>query len=424
MSEPNNADRAPASLWRNRAFMRLWIAQILSRAGTEITNVALPLTAVLVIGATPTQMGLLGIAGSIPNLLFGLFAGVWIDRVRRGPVLVAADLGRAILLGSIPAAVLFGHLTFLHLALVVFFATTLTIFFTIASVSILPSLVARDRLVEANSKLALTDSVIGIAGPGAAGGLIQLASAPKALLVDAASYLASALSLGGIISAERPERRTAKPGTIWSEIGEGVQELVRTPLLRALTVASSVGTLGGAMQQTVLMLFLVRALELTPVAIGLVFACGSGGALLGSLLAGRIALLFGIGRAIILGNFLWATGTLTIPLAGLLEAPDLVFLCLGQLLTGIGATIWSVNQISLRQQITPVDLFGRATAARRFLIFGTAALGAVIGGYLGSTLGLRATLIAGGVGFSAGCLLLFLSPVRRVSLLTAVGTGK
>jgi len=414
MAEPINGEQSPASLWRNRAFTRLWAAQILSRAGTEITRIALPLTAVLVIGATPAQMGMLSVAGSLPNLLFGLFAGVWVDRVRRGPVLVGADLGRAILIGSIPAAVMVGHLTFMHLVLVVFASATLTIFFTLASVSILPSLVARQQLVDANSKLALSDSIIGIAGPGAAGGLIQLVTAPRAIIVDAVSYLLSALSLKGITASERPSRRAASGGTIWGEIGEGVRELVRTPVLRAMTLAASMGTLGGAMQQTVLMLFLVRVLELSPALIGLIFAFASAGSLVGSALAGRAAQRLGTGPAIIVGNGLWAGGTLIIPLAGLALGPDLLFLCLGQTLAGLGATLWSVNQMSLRQQITPVALFGRATAARRFLIFGTAAVGALVGGYLGTALGLRATLVMGAVGFSAGFLLLFWSPVRRV----------
>jgi MFS family permease len=409
------------TLWQNRPFIRLWIAQILSNAGTEITKVALPLTAVLVLGATPAQMALLAIVGSLPNLLFGLFAGVWVDRSRRGPILVRADLGRAIVLGSIPVAVLFWELTFLHLALVIFFSSTFTIFFTIASVSILPSLVAKERLVEANSKLAFTDSLIGIAGPGAASGLIQLVSAPKAIIVDAASYLLSALCLGDISAAERPIQQPLKRPTLLNEIVEGVQELVRTPLLQILTLSSSIGTVGGGMQQTVLMIFLVRSLELSPTAIGLIFTFGSAGTLIGSALACRIARLIGIGRATIFGNFLWALGTLAIPLAGWQNVgPDLLFLCLGQGMIGSGATIWSINQMSIRQHITPADRFGRATAARRFLIFGTAAIGALLGGYLAIRVGLRTTLVLGGVGFSLGCLLLLFSPVRRLHHLTTV----
>ena len=191
----------PDSLWRNRSFTRLWVAHVTSGAGTAITNVALPLAAVLVLGATPTQMGLLAAAGSLPNLLFGLLAGVWVDRVRRKPILIWADIGRSLLLVTIPVAAWLGQLSFLQIWLVTFATGTLTVFFQIAAISVLPALVERGQLVEANSKLSTSDAVIAIAGPAAAGGLVQLFSAPRTILVDALSYLLSALAL-----AESPKR--------------------------------------------------------------------------------------------------------------------------------------------------------------------------------------------------------------------------
>ena len=190
------------SLWKNRAFTRLWVAHVTSGAGTAITTVALPLTAVLVLGATPSEMGLLAAAGSLPNLLFGLFAGVWVDRVRRRPILVWADLGRALLLVTVPAAAWLGNLSFLQIWTVTFAAGTLTVFFQIAAISVLPALVEKSELVEANSRLSTSDAVVAIAGPAAAGGLVQLFSAPKAILVDAASYLFSALALSGVTEDE------------------------------------------------------------------------------------------------------------------------------------------------------------------------------------------------------------------------------
>ena len=179
MSEPMSIVEAPASLWRNPSFVRLWFAQTVSNAGSQVTALALPLTAVLVLGATPVQMGFLGIAGRAPNLLFDLFAGVWVDRTRRRPILVGADLGRALLLGTILIAAAFGYLTFAQLYLVTFVVGTLTAFFSLASISILPSLVKREQLVDANSKLAITDSILTIAAPSAAGGLVQLLGAPR-----------------------------------------------------------------------------------------------------------------------------------------------------------------------------------------------------------------------------------------------------
>ena len=402
------------SLWRNSAFIRLWVAQILSNAGSAITRVALPLTAVIVLAATPAQMGLLRIAGTLPNLLFGLFAGVYVDRNRRGPILVGADIGRALLLGSIPLAALLGRLTFTHLVIVIFLSATLTLFFTLGSVSILPSLVKQEQLVEANSRLAFSDSVLGIAGPAAAGWLVQLISAPKAIIVDAISYLLSAISLRGLRVKEAPPKQTAKEGKIWHEIGEGVRELARTAELRTFTVSASIGTLGASLQQTVLMLFLVNSLHLTPTEIGIVFAVGSAGSLIGAALSKQLAQRLGIGLAASLGNLLWVMSSLIIPMAGLIEMPPLLIIGVGQALSGIGATIFGINQMSIRQHLIPSDRFGRATAARRFLIFGLAAAGAALGGYMGTIFGLRPTLFAGAVGFFLGFLLFFFSPVRRI----------
>jgi Na+/melibiose symporter-like transporter len=290
----------------------------------------------------------------------------------------------------------------------------LSIFFTLASVSILPAIVRADQLVEANSKLALSDSLIGIAGPGIAGGLVQLISAPKAIIIDAVSYLCSALSLRGIAALEAPLQSPARQHTLWREIGEGLNELARTPLLRALTISAGAGSLGGGITQTVSMLFLVRGLEFTPAVIGLALTGGSVGSLLGSLLTGPMTRRVGIGRATILGNGLWVLGGLIVPLAGWLPGPPLLIVGLGQFLSSAGATIFSINQMSLRQHLTPVGLFGRATAARRFFIFGLASVGAAIGGFLGAAAGLRSTLIIGEIVFGLGFLLLFLSPVRYV----------
>lgn len=412
MSESVGALEESASLWRNGSFMRLWLAQAVSNAGSQITNLALPLTAVLALGATPAQMGALGVAFSLPNLFFGLLAGVWVDRVRRRPILVGADLGRALLLGTIPAAALLGSLTFAHLYAVAFASASLGLFFTIASVAVLPSVVRKEQLVEANSRLAASDSVLAIAGPSGAGALIQLLSAPKAIVVDAISYLVSALALRGVgVSEESPSREQRRG--IRTEIAEGVRELVRTPLLRALTVAATVGVFGAAVQSTVLLLFFTRELGLAPATIGLVYATAGVGGLLGALMAGRVARRIGTGPSVILGESLWAVSALLVPLAGI-AGPPLAPVVAAQVATGVGGAIWSVNQMSLRQHLTPVRLLGRVTSARRFLLFGAAPLGSVLGGVLGGSVGLRATLLVGAIGVVAGLALLYFSPVRGV----------
>lgn len=399
-------------LWRNPSFLRLWLAQTVSNAGSQITTLAIPLIAVLTLGATPIQMGALAAAGSLPNLIFSLFAGVWVDRARRRPVLIWADLGRAVLLGSIPVAAALGSLTLMQLYLVAFATSTLGVFFTIASVAVLPSVVRKDQLVEANSKLAIGDSVLAIAGPGVAGELIQLLNAPKAILVDAISYVLSAFSLGGVGVFEKTPSRAARRG-IWIEIADGMRELIRTPLLRALTFSGVIGSLGLSAQGAVWMLFLVRELGLTPAVIGLIAAIGGIASLVGAVLANRIARLLGTGPAVVLGQGLWTVGALLPALAGL-AGPNLAPLIAGQIATSIGATIWSINQMSLRQHLTDVSVLGRVTAARRFLILGAAPLGAAFGGFLGSTLGLRTTLFAGAIGPILGLVLIYFSPVRHV----------
>ncbi len=417
------------SLWRNRTFTRLWVAHITSGAGTAITNVALPLAAVLVLGATPSEMGLLAAAASLPNLLFGFVAGVWVDRVRRKPILVWADIGRALLLLSIPAAAFLGRLSFLHLWIVAFAVGTFTVFFQIGAISVLPALVDKRDLVEANSKLSTSDAVISIAGPAAGGGLVQLFSAPRAILIDAVSYLLSALALSGV--AEEEPQRAAQPDSkgpegpasgfrlaaisFGREVREGVYELLRTPLLRALTITSSLGMLAGSLAGAVQMLFLVEQLSFTPSVIGIVAACSGAGSLLGAMLAGRAARILQAGKTLVVGKLLWIAGALLLAGADLIGY-ELVAAGASQALVGLGSTLYFVNQISLRQAITSVRLLGRVTAARRFVLFGVATGGALIGGALGEAIGLRATLLVGAAALTLELALLYFSRVRRAKI--------
>ena len=417
------------SLWRNRAFTRLWVAHVTSGAGTAITNVALPLAAVLVLRATPTEMGLLAAAGSLPNLLFGLVAGVWVDRVKRRPILVWADICRALLLITVPVAAWLGQLSFLQIWIVTFATGTLTVFFQIAAISVLPALVERKQLVEANGKLSTSDAVISIAGPAAAGGLVQLFSAPRVILIDAVSYLLSALALGGVSEQESPSpaprsrEDAAEPGTgfrsaaasIGREVGEGVYELLRTPLLRALTISSSLGMLAGSISAAVQMLFLVNQLEFTPSIIGIVAAVGGIGSLAGAMLAGKAARLLQAGKTLVVGKLLWIVGALLLASADL-TGYEMAAAGAAQALVGLGSTLYFVNQLSLRQAITSVRLLGRVTAARRFVLFGVATVGAFIGGALGESIGLRATLLVGSAALALELVLLLSSTIRQAKI--------
>ncbi len=261
MREQQRVTEPSANLWRNGAFLRLWFAQVVSNAGSAITGYALPLTAILVLGAGPAQMALLRGADFVPHLLFGLFAGVWIDRARRQPILVGADLGRAVLLATIPLATVLGVVSFPQLWVVVFAVSSLTACSSLAAVSLLPRIVPPRQLVAANSRLATTDAVLAIAMPSAASGVVQLVGAPRAVLADALSYLVSAFTLRRLRVAETADSARLTRAIVGREIAEGLRELVRTPALRALTIAVSVGTFGTAMQSTVSFLFLLVTVQ-------------------------------------------------------------------------------------------------------------------------------------------------------------------
>lgn len=403
------------TLWRNPSFVRLWIAKTISGIGSAITATAIPLTAAIALNATPGQMAALVIAGQLPDLLFGLIAGVWVDRVRRRPILIGSDLGRAALLAVIPIAALLDLLSMPLLWFVAFGSAALTLFFTLASVAVLPTIVREDQLVEANSRLHMSEAVLGLVGPSGAGALIQLVTAPKAIIADVASFLVSALALGGVASSE-PKPAKGQPGiaTIWREIREGLHELVRTPVLRALAISMGMIVVGGSMTATVYILFLVRTLSLGPATIGLIAAFTGIGALIGAIIAGRVAIRWTLGLAIVGAGFLESFAMLIAPAAAVVPFA-IPWLMLTTMLAGIAYSVLSINQISLRQRITPSHLLGRVTAGRRFLIFCMAPLGAVAGGWLGSNVGFEATLLAGGgVTFLASAYMWY-SPIRAAT---------
>jgi len=407
-----NAALPLPSLWKNRSFVRLWVAKTVSGIGSSITATAIPLTAAFALDATPGQMAALVFAGQLPDLLFGLIAGVWVDRVRRRPILIVTDLGRALLLAVIPAAAFLGMLSMPLLWLVAFGSAALTLFFTLASVAVLPAIVREDQLVDANSKLHMSEAVLTLAGPGAAGVLIQLVTAPKAIIVDVVSFLVSAFSLGGIAAAEpKPEKRESGPRAIGREIGEGMHELIRTPLLRALALTMGLIVVGGAMVATVGILFLARTLSLPPGTIAVLPACAGVGTMIGAVIAGRAANRLTLGGAIVGAGFLEALAMLLTPSAALLAYPIPLLVVTG-VLSGIAYSVLSINQISLRQRITPIHLLGRVTAARRFLIFCMAPVGAVAGGWMGAHLGYEATMLAGGCVTLVAALWMWGSPIR------------
>ncbi|MDP9381925.1 MAG: MFS transporter [Chloroflexota bacterium] len=401
----------PAGLWRHGDFLRLWLAQTVSVFGTQITLVALPLAAVLALDASAAQVGILGAAERAPFLLFGLFAGVWVDRLRRRPIMIWADIGRALVLGSIPVAAVLGLLCIEQLYLVGFLAGVLTVCFDVAYQSYLPALVEREQLVEGNSKLEVSNSIASIAGPGIAGVLVQILTAPIAILADSLSYLGSALLLGLI---RKPEPAPAPRGEqrIWGEIGEGLGIVLRSPLLRAIAGCTGTSNLFSTGLFTVLVLYATRELGIEPAGYGLILAAIGPGALLGALLAARSARRFGIGPTISWSLLLSGVGLPLIPLASGPPTITVPLLAFVMFLLGLGGPIYNVNQVSLRQAITPARLLGRMNATMRFLVWGTMPVGSLLGGFLAEAIGLRQTMSVMVMGMLLAPLWVLLSPVR------------
>jgi len=411
-------------LWRNADFMRLWIGQTISELGSRITRDGIPLAAVLVLGASPAQMGLLTAVGSAPVLLLGLVAGAWVDRLRRRPIMIAADLGRAALLFTIPLAAWFHRLGMPQLYLVIALSGILTIFFEIAYHSYFPSLVTREYIVEGNSKLAVSDSVAEVLGPGLAGFLIQLLSAPIAIFFDAISFLLSAFSLVLIQKNELPTGNKKSERSIGREIAEGLRLVFSNPLLRAFALSTGTRNFFGYFIGTLYALFAIRILGMGPAVLGLTIAMGGVGNLAGAFLVGPIVRRFGLGPALFGSLILGSLAVFLIPLAAGPVWMPVIFLVAAQFFGDALHTIYEVNEISLRQAITPDRLLGRMNASMQFMLAGLAPLGAIAGGLLAENLGIRSTLFIAATGILLSTLWVFFSPIPRLrELPTALAEG-
>jgi MFS family permease len=399
-------------LWARPDFVRLWAAQGVSLFGSEITMIALPLTAVLVLGVSPAQMGFLAAAERLPFLLVGLLAGVLVDRWQYRSVLIGADIGRAVLFGSIPVAAALGLLRMEQLYVVALLAGCLTVFFDIAWQSYLPALVERSELADGNSKLEATRSVSEMAGPLLAGGLLTLVAAPFLIGIDALSFVASAACLRTIRIDSKPSTSARK--SLVKDIGQGLSLVRRHPLLRPIAVCSATLNLFFQMSMAVFILYITQTLQLPPAAVGVVFGIGSLGALLGALLASRAAKRFGTGPTIVGAAALSACGALGIALAASAGPAALVVLIVAQVVGLVGVPIYNINQVSLRQAITPPELRGRVNATMRCLVWGTMPIGSLMGGFMAEAIGLRPTIAVAAAGMLLAAVVVAFSPVMRL----------
>jgi MFS family permease len=400
-------------LWRHGDFLRFFAAQTVSQVGTQITQLALPLVAIDVLHASTFQVALLAFVEFLPWLLISLPAGVWIDRLRRRPVLVAADAGRAVVLLWVPIGAALGLLAVWQLYAVAFVAGCLTVFFDVAYQSYLPSLVRHDQLVEGNAKLEFTRSAAQLGGPGIGGLLVTALTAPYAILADAVSFVASALLLGSIRKRE-PEPAPAIVRAR-SELLVGLRLVLGDPRTRTLVYYVSTSAFCNGLFWAVFLVFARRELHLSAGLIGLVLALSNLGSLLGAVLAGRIGRRLGIGWTLIAAGLVGGAPSLLVPLAP--RSAPIPFLVTGLFFYGLGVIVYNVTAISLIQTITPGHLLGRANASRRFLVWGTIPLGALTGGALGSTIGLRQALLIAALGTTVAVVFLLRRPLRTIRAL-------
>jgi MFS family permease len=402
-------------LWRNNAFVRVWAAASVSLFGSLITRIALPLLAILTIGAGAIEVAVLRSIDLGATLIFALVAGAWVDRLRRRPVLIWADLGRAVLLGSIPAAFMFGVLTFWQLLLVAGLTAVLTAFFDAADNAYLPTVVERERLVEANSALAASGSVAEFAGFGLSGILVQVLSGPIAILVNAITFIVSAVLLTSIRHEEAPPPPAADREPVLDEIRHGLRLVRHDRTLRAFAIAQMLLAAQWGVFGAVFFLFALEDLGLSPAIVGLVAAVGGGSSFVGAVVATRSTKRWGVGPVAIAGALLAALGNLFIPLAppGL---PVIALLCLlaQQLIADSAETVYDVTEVSVRQTFVRDRELGRVASTFRVLAVAAQLVVTIGAGLLAEVIGLRATAFLAPLGGLVAAAVLWWSPVRTL----------
>ena len=396
-------------------FRRFWIGQSISFLGSEVSLLALPLIAVVTLRADATQMGILTALGYLPFLFIGLQAGVWVDRMQRRQILIWSDLATAALLITVPAAAILGILRIEQMYVLAVLIGAIDVVSSVAHQSFLPSLVQRSDLPTANARLEASSSAATIVGPSVAGVLVQVLTAPVAVLLDAVSFVVSALILRSVRVEEPPPEPAAERGGMRTQVAEGLTHVVHHPLLRPLFSCGATHNFFRRMIDSLFVLYVVNELGLDPVALGLVFAAGGPGALLGAAVAVPLARRIGLGNTIVLMQVLTGISCFAAPLAGGSAWQTIGTLATGQFLLGVARPVFNISQLSLRQAITPDRLQGRVNATMRFIMWGVTPFGALAGGLLGSTIGLRPTLLIAALGVLLAFAWVAASPVRPLA---------
>ena len=415
-ANPNPRDKPSGGLGEAKSllkypdFLKFWSADSISFFGSQFSALAIPWVAVTTLGADASQMGILGALSLLAFPLFGLFVGVWVDRNLRRRTMIVSNLGRALLLATIPTATIFGGLNMSLLYGVGFLVGTLQAFFDIAYQAYVPSLVERRQLVEANSKLETSRSTAQVAGPSIADVLVQIFSAPYVILGDVLGYLGSATFLSRITKMEAiPE---ASDKTVFEDIKEGLAVVFRNRSLSSIAGCTATTNLFSTAYGVLLLLFFYKELHMTAFESGILFTAGGIGSVVGALTSSKISRVLGVGWAIVSGALIFGVASLAFYFA---EQPFAIpLMAIAQFVIGVSVVLYNVNQVSFRQALVPLEIQGRMSASMRFIMWGTIPVGAILGGALGQWLGVRQAIGVGAIGSALAVLWVILSPVRKI----------
>ncbi|MET9038461.1 MFS transporter [Streptomyces mirabilis] len=418
------SEKKQRSLWRDTTFAYFWSSQTASFFGTQVSMVALPLIAVISLGASALEVGVLAAVERVPFVVLSLPAGALIERMDHRRVLVTAAALRTVLILTVPLAAAMGLLTIGHLYLTAVLIGALSVFADVAGMSVVPALLPADRLADGNGKLEVGRSGADVLGPGLAGFLVQVLTAPFALLADALAFAVSGLLMSRLRPLEKPGHAAdEEPASLVQQIREGLKFVVRTPLLLWNAVAAALMNLCAFVFLAIQYLYMVDTLGLGPAVVGLVLALGGVGGVLGSLVSGRLIERLGLGRAFILASAAVAAGVLIAGTAPHRPLAGPAVLAVGYFLYVLGGPVFNVAAITARQVITPDHLLARTNATMRFFIWSSIPLGAFLGGLVATLLSLRGSVLVAGVGLLVPLAVLSLSPIRRMSHVEGSGAA-
>jgi MFS family permease len=407
-----------AVLRGQRDFGRLFAGMTVGTFGANLNAIALPLTAVIFLDASPSQMGILGAVALAPFLVFGLPAGVWVDRLPYRTTLVSSGLAGAILVGTVPLLTVLHVLAMWQLYVIGFLVGICTLFSSLASTTFVPRLVPKGQLLQANAALSQSGTIMGVTGSAAGGALVQVLTAPIALVVDAAASLVAAVCHGLI----REPGKVIRPDSsqrerLGASILEGFRAVYEQPILRVMMLSATLGALAGQVQAVVLMLFFAKDLGLEAGVIGALVAVAGVAGVVGALVAAPFTAWAGHGRTFLAGTLIASLAGIVLALAGGPAWLVLVVVVASQVLRGLGQPLYSVNQVTVRQALSPEGTLARVNATWRFLVFGMQPIGALIGGLLGETVGLRGTILLSGAGMLLATAIAAMSPIRSLRTL-------